>query len=477
MTPRRTLLLCARLVMEGAWLTALVAFCSLITGGHQSAMPGLAVFGLLFLAFGVAYVLQNLEITETKLRLWGMLLAVAAINGVARFLVTGELDFWNLAWPFSYLGGGAGTPEQGRQTVLALALGVVLWWRGARIAEDIPNFGSVLISFRAGVIFVAFQSILEGLVPMSDGASGMTVPFFVGGLSALSLAHLERVDRHYAIKLSGYGVAVPFGAIGGIGILGLFLGLMPFGELGRVIAKLGEVVNLATSFVFVVILLALGYVAEIVIVAMRWLLSFVQVPQSMRLPLEQMDQSLLERLREEGLQAGIPALFMDIARAAVLLVFLLLALTILARAFRRRRDEADLGLSEEHLPIDGDLAGQSRVPVWLQRLFSGLTGRNLPDLTAGLMGVFRLYFRMLQWAARSGVSRQPWRTPLEFQSDLEEAFGAHNGAIARITRAFVAARYGRRTPPAEEIHRLESDLQQLSAQDRIATTLEGVPPS
>ncbi|HLC30693.1 MAG TPA: hypothetical protein VJM51_07930, partial [Dehalococcoidia bacterium] len=72
MIPRRTLLLCARLVMEGAWLTALVAFCSLITGGHQSAMPGLAVFGLLFLAFGVAYVLQNLEITETKLRLWGM---------------------------------------------------------------------------------------------------------------------------------------------------------------------------------------------------------------------------------------------------------------------------------------------------------------------------------------------------------------------------------------------------------------------
>ena len=247
--------------MEGAWLTALVAFCSLITGARQSVMPGLAVFGLLFLAFGVAYVLQNLEITETKLRLWGMLLAVAAINGVARFLVTGELDFWNLLWPFSYLGGGAGTDEQGRQTVLALALGVVLWWRGARIAEDVPNFRLVLISFRAGVTLVAFQSILEGIVPMADGAAGMTVPFFVAGLSALSLAHLEQVDRHSAIKLSGYGLVVPFGAISGVGILGLLLGQMPFGDLGRVFAKLGEVVNLATTFVFIIILISLLYLS------------------------------------------------------------------------------------------------------------------------------------------------------------------------------------------------------------------------
>ena len=79
----------------------------------------------------------------------------------------------------------------------------------------------------------------------------------------------------------------------------------------------------------------------------------------------------------------------------------------------------------------------------------------------GLEGVMHLYFRMLRRAARFGVQRELWRTPLEFRSELLKTFQGRETAVERVTLAFVAARYGYRFPSAAELRNLEGDVQRL----------------
>ena len=471
MLTRPTLLLLFRLVMEGAWLTSLIAFCTLFTGGHVSAMPGVVSFGLLTVAFVVSYVMQHLEVSDAKLQLWSVVLAVAIINGTAKLLVTGQLDFWNVTWPFAYLGGGEGSTDQGRQTALTFIFGVVLWWRGTRIAEDIPNFAGILMAFRVGVIFVAFQSILEGITPMREGAAGMVVPFFVGGLSALALSHMERVDRLRSIRTTGYGVFVPAGVISAVAIMGLVIGLLPFGELGKIMGYLARAFDFATYTVFYFILLFLGYIAEILINAGNWLLSFVRLPFRMQNPLA---DNTLDRLREQNLDPGTPENVYNLVRIVVILVLALIVLFVLARAFRRRRRRAAFEEMELHGAVESDVLGGGLLPAWLQRLWAGLSGSDGGDIPGALAAVIRLYLLLLQWAARAGFPRAASRTPFEFQLELERAVGQREGTIDRLTKAFTAVRYGQELPPPEEVRQLEQDLRALRGSDIPSSSTPGV---
>ena len=460
-----------RLVMEGAWLTSLIAFCTLFLGGHVSAMPGVVSFGLLTVAFAVSYVMQHLEVSDAKLQLWSVVLAVAVINGTAKLLVTGQLDFWNVTWPLAYLGGGEGSADQGRQTALALIFGVVLWWRGTRIAEDIPNFAGILVAFRVGVVFVAFQSILEGITPMREGAAGMVVPFFVGGLSALALAHMERVDRLRTIRTTGYGVFVPAGVISAVALVGVVIGLLPFGELGKMVGYLARAFDFATYTVFYFILLFLGYFAELLINAGNWLLSFVRIPFRLQNPLA---DNTLDRLREQNLDPGSPENVYNFLRIAVILVLALIVLFVLARAFRRRRKRAAFEEMELHSAVETDVLGGGLLPAWLQRLWAGLSGSESGDISGALAAVIRLYLLLLQWAARAGFPRAASRTPFEFQLELERAVGEREGIIDRLTKAFTAVRYGQKLPPPEDVRQLEQDLQALRGGEIPRSSSSGV---
>ena len=459
MNARRTLLILSRVTMEGAWLSALVALCSLLTGASHAAMPGIAIFGLVFLAYGIGHMLQHLEIPESHLRLIGTVVAIAAVNGIAKLLVTGHWDFWNLGWPFGYVGGGEGTFDQGRQTILALGMGIVLWWRGLRLAEDVPLFDEVLMAFRSGIILVAIQVLLEGFVPLADGASAMPIPFFVAGLLALSLAHLERVDRNNAIGFQGLGALLPLATIGAIAALGIVLGILPYGELGRSLASLGKVVEFATNFVVLIVVLGAGFVAEFIINSVNWLLSFMnRRPYKLELPVE---QAALENIRQQSESGGVPMWFFDAVRISILAVLVLIALVLLARAFRRRQERMEETQSEDRTSLWNREPRTADLPLWLQRLLSGLTGRDVDEGSSGREGVLHLYFRMLRRAARFGVLREHWRTPLEFRSELLKTFQGREASVERITLAFVSARYGDRFPSVAELRNLEDAVQLL----------------
>ena len=456
MHPRSLLLLLSRIVMEGAWLTSLIAFFSLMTGMTLSAMPAVASYGVLSVSFVASYVMQHLEVEEQKLRIAGLLLAVATINGTAKLLVTGQPDFWNLLWPLGYLGGGAGTADQGRQTALALAFGVMLWWRGAKVAEETPNFTSILMTFRAGVMFVAFQCILEAIAPIRDGATGMVLPFFVGGLAALALAHLERIDRMRAIRMTGHNAALPAGVIAALAAVGVMLSLLPFSAMGSSIARVGQAFEAATYFVFYFVLLFVGYLAELVIAFGNWVLSAVRLPMRLHNPFA---QGLLDRLREQPPDPGMPDTFYDVMRVGLLIALGMVVVFILLRAFQRRRQDAALVDLEFHEEAGEGMGGPGYLPSWLRRFWAGLGADSA--ISRSLGEVIRLYLQLLQWAARVGLPRSPSRTPFEFQQELHRTFGLHEGAIARLTRAFTSARYGRKTVPAEEIRQLEQDLRDI----------------
>ncbi|MBI2886996.1 MAG: DUF4129 domain-containing protein [Chloroflexi bacterium] len=457
MLTRPVLLVLARLAMEGAWLTALVAFFSLMSGAPRSAMPALAVCVLLLAAYGAGYLLQHLDLEEGQLRLLGMALAVAAVNGMARLLVTGRGDFWDLGWPPAYVGGGAGAFDQGRQTVLTLGLGIVIWWRGLRLAEDLPTFDSVLGAFRSGVVLVTIQALLEGFVAMADGASFMAVPFFMASLLALALAHLERVDHGRNIGLRGMAGLLPLSTILAICVAGLVLAFLPYGELSGVLVALAKVVEFATTIVFFEFLLAAGLLAELLINALNWLLSFINRDAfQIQLPNEQ--GLLANQQQAEG--SGIPTWVLDTLRVTIFGSIALVVLVVLALAFRRRLSGRGESLTEERDSLWESGRGSGELPGWVQRVLSGLLGRGAPG-AANLEGILRLYFGMVQHAARVGIVREQWRTPFEFQGRLGAVFAGREEEVGRITHAFAAARYGNLIPPPDQLQELEGDYQRL----------------
>ncbi|MGE5140273.1 MAG: DUF4129 domain-containing protein, partial [Rudaea sp.] len=76
--------------------------------------------------------------------------------------------------------------------------------------------------------------------------------------------------------------------------------------------------------------------------------------------------------------------------------------------------------------------------------------------------VQRLYFSLLERAARSGFPRSPNQTPYEYAARLEPQIPVEGESLEALTGAFVQARYSRRDFTAAEVgvlHRLWRRLQ------------------
>ena len=59
------------------------------------------------------------------------------------------------------------------------------------------------------------------------------------------------------------------------------------------------------------------------------------------------------------------------------------------------------------------------------------------------------YLSTLQRAAQHGLARPPYKTPLEFGQDLTGQWPDAEVDFKELTEAFLAARYDRRTIPAD----------------------------
>jgi hypothetical protein len=121
----------------------------------------------------------------------------------------------------------------------------------------------------------------------------------------------------------------------------------------------------------------------------------------------------------------------------------------------------------------GGLIALTAVPITLlnlQRLISGLRNRRLrahperaPRESAALW-----YDRMVGRLARLGWRKLPSQTPLDFVAAIQEA--ALQKKVARFTRAYESARFGKSADDAQSLPQLFSDITAAEPADSRKTT-------
>lgn len=470
MSWQRVSLEVSRAAMEASWLFAGAATLALLSGYGELALSSVAVFLLVGSAFLAARLLQHLDLSLTFLRALGVLLAATVVLGTARMQLEGRFAPWDLVWFFDpevNVPGG----DKLRGEVLAVGLGVVLWWRGMRLAQREVLWEDVLRSFALGLVVVVGTILLETFLKPQERAASIAFPFFLFGLLALALSHLADVEERKTLSSQAPWPLLAGAIAVTVLFMGILLGLLPLHRVWRMVLAFGQVLDQAVFFVLYGIFLIAGLAAELLIRLGRWLISLLGLPPAR--PLEGIGQDdLLQRLRERTQeQAGPPELLIFLIKAVIVSLVVLAVLVLLARAFNRWAIGQGPVEGEERESLWGEADLGRDLRALLQRVLGIFRGQR-PVVTSGLEGlqgeawqrflaVQRLYLSLLAHAATLGQPRQPWQTPLEYQERLLQLFASGGQEVARITVAFARARYGLLLPSSEELGELQEDWERL----------------
>jgi hypothetical protein len=99
---------------------------------------------------------------------------------------------------------------------------------------------------------------------------------------------------------------------------------------------------------------------------------------------------------------------------------------------------------------------------WLVLLFQRWRKRPRPSEEA-LISIRALYRGLLRWAARQGVARLPFQTPLEHLVLLEQDFPQQQDDLRQITDAYLLARYSRKPVSRDDFNRARQAWQRIVA--------------
>ncbi len=443
------------LAMEACWLYALssLAITLAVIESPGLAFPFPAVLFLLLAAFCLAIFLQHFDLPMATLRGIGV-----GLGGLCIFIVLRVL-FAN--------GAGLHGSLLIRGQVMAAVIGLMLWWRGAHLAQKAISFDTVLSSFRIGILVLVFTVTMEHLLPGPRRAGSAALPFFTFGLLGLALGHGTRVGRDQPSMLQGRWLGILIATIATVIICGSLFPLLVSGEIGGVsVPALGGVGDFFDRAV-VFIMRPFGYIAQL----FHWLLSQIKFPEATTQGAEEAQTSLEDLLNEaRKYNRALPAwVGQAIKWTAIVLVTGWIARwlagtfgTFFARGRQARGEVRESVFSRDALRQDLDSLLQGLLSRFrrgkgtpLAPSFATFTGEALDNVRA----IYRLYLDLLSLAISRGFNRKDWQTPLELQVGLENIFPSPE--VARITLAFTRTRYGQYPPTDEELRELRRDWQRI----------------
>ncbi len=442
------------LTTEACWLYAL---SSVLTGieARELALPFPAVLVLILAAFYIARFLQHLDLPLAIVRGIGVGLGGLCIFIAIRVAFADSAGFYHQALLM-------------RAQLLAAAMGIILWWRGARLAQKEETFDTVLASLRMGIMAMVFAIAMESLRPGPKTVAGVILPFFAFGLMALALGHWARVGKDWSSRLQGRWVGIVIAAIAVVIVVGILLSLLTAEQTWNVGLRLPGGIG---RFLDRALWLALKPVEYLVKLIQWFLVRFVRVPELASEGGEETTGTLEDMIREaEKYIKPLPDwLLQTLKWALIVLICGWLARwlahlfgPLLARGRRATEEIRESVFSKEALRQDLDSLVQgllSRLRRRKQppstRSLVGLTGEALDNIRA----VFQLYLDLLSLATSRGFVRKNWQTPLELQVGLENIFPSRE--VGRITLAFTRARYGQYPPTNEELEQLRHDWQSI----------------
>ena len=452
--------LAAHVVAESAWVFALAGIVGALAGFDSSPLSWYGVAGIL----GLSVFLSRLtprkgEKVEVMYALMAVLGLAVVYVAVALHVEPGQI---RPAWPIDWLINDAPGGYTSRGAFGAI-LGVLLWWRGTRVASNEFPTDDLSFTFRVGMLVLVAALIYDLNTDQSLSTFPMVFLFFGSSLIGLSAGHLLEESRHSADERT-WPKAIG-ATVAAITAFGLLVALINRGVLSFLSKPATEALDALARGVIWGIFAPTAFVFDVVV---GWLINLLDIFQGEREEPQEEEinpeiQGFLETLQEEQEAASEGfALVLQIIEWALVAVIVAIVLLLLGKAFRRvlrGRDRETEGqrdsMAQDANPV-GDVAKLALrlMPDVLKR--PQRKGYRVPDGPPGIVEAFRLYYDMLDTAEEHGITRRKNDTPTEFQGRLEGTFPAE--VVRPSTESFNLAIYADVPSDSSVIQRLRKGL-------------------
>ena len=454
----------ALLLAESAWLYAVFSLIGLGFGLGGSPLAWLAVLFILIAAFLATRGLQYVVMPAIYANVAAMLAGVVVLYVTLGFQISSGpgLDLW---W-VTHLG----LESEGSRLPLIAALGgifgAILWWRGGNLASQDYIVDALGTTFSLGLLALGLAAIVDIFHVEDLNVFWLMFLFFGSCLGGLSVGHLLPASQQATEKTWARTIG---GVVAAVLIVGLFFSLLHKSVLELLSSVAGAALSASQAVIFYVVILPIGLVAGLII---QYLLLLWDMLIGDPAPVEgegQVGAEAPEPFSVEELgEPGEPGIIVDIIEWTLLVIFVLILLFVLSRAFRRRSRRRLVHQQAERESV----MGEADPALDMARLLSGLlpswfTSRDkpafrLPEDDADLVDVFRIYFGLLVFADERGFPRPSNETPMEYQSTLERLVPRNLARMA--TAAFIKACYGHLPTPRDQIDQMRLSLEQLSSE-------------
>ena len=386
---------------------------------------------------------------------------------VALHVEPGQIrPLWAIDWLINDAPGGYTS-----RGLFGAILGVLLWWRGTRVASNEFPTDDLSFTFRVGMLVLVAALIYDLNTDESLSTFPMVFLFFGSSLIGLSAGHLlEESQRSAGERTWPKAIGATVAAITAFGLL---VALINRGVLTFLSKPATAALEALVRGVLWGIIAPIAFVFDVVV---GWLIDLLGIFQGEREQPQEEEinpeiQGFLETLQEEQAAASEGfATVLQIIEWALVAIVVVIVLLILGRAFRRvlrGRDRGTEGrrdsMAQDANPV-GDVAKLALrlVPDVLKR--PQRKGYRVPDGPPGIVEAFRLYYNLLDTAEEHGITRRKHDTPTEFQGRLEGTFPSD--VVRPSTETFNLAIYADVPADRSSIGRLRQSLKDATAMIR-----------
>lgn len=468
-----TIITLALAALTTGWLTLWVKWIMAVSGVDDGpAVPGwlmwiTVVAGVLVTRRAIASVPDNLHVQRAQ--------RIIGLSGLAAVIAVLWITF-GARFPIDYFRNLTEWRRLLSPEAIALGAAGLLWWRSIRIGRDEDLHANAQREFFGGVAALTLLFIANKMAPVlsTEESFWPVMVFFALGLGSMALAGLEQ-DRRLQKEATGATVSLSrhwLGTVGGI------IGLILVG--GAVVAAIAAPETLTTfntwlDAIGVIVLTALGFAIYYIVLLILPLINFFV--QAVLWPLLQMilhfsanaPQINLGPLSPEEIAETAariartpPFRFVEIVALLSLIAFIFM---LAVRRFRLLTSTNDADEIRESV--------LSRELLWsqLKSLFARQTNSQTPTLPYFLalsgppddprLVVRRAYQSMLAWATERQLPRAPRQTPAAYAETLNHAVPPAAEAVARLTAAYLRARYGEYVTE-EEARQARQAVEQLA---------------
>ena len=471
-------ILAATAIAESAWLSALYSIIGLASDAPGAALSWPVVLLIMSVSLVITHLNPSTDRWITRAYRFRTPIGLVLIY-LAAASQLGEGATVDLGWAWTVVAGDGGSGHR-LAAGIGSFLGIVAWWRGAKLASAELLNESLKITMGVGAAALAFAALVDIAHEADLDTAARIFVFFAAGLSGLGMHRLFEGTSRTA--KAGSWRAILLGPVSIVLTLGVAFSLLTRGVLSSISEPASALFGKVAAVILWAIVVPVGTLFNVAVAGFMKFFSRPYDPafeQQTEITVEQVREGVQEaaleeaELAEEGVQTGY-ALLLQIIEWGVISILgaivLVVAVFLFSRAYRRMIKPPDGPDGPDRESVREDADPLSDLGGLLSKLGVRRSRRRkpeppLPDGPPGIVEPMRLYYQMLDAAERRGIARLPHQTTQEHRGPLSRLFP--HDIVAAVTHAFDRAFYGNHPADMDRLTEVSRSVKGIDTQSRM----------